>query len=79
MKPNCFSGFRVFVSGSSSALVYTGAAGALFISDGVVSEGPGNALPWRSAKGTVINQRDTAPELSTSLGSETPRDVGVTL
>lgn len=69
----------VFVSGSSGALVYSGAAGALFISDGVVSEGPGNALPRRSAKGTVINQWDTALEPSTSLGPETPRDAGVTL
>lgn len=41
--------------------MYSGAAGALFISNGVVSEGPGNALPWRSVKGTVINQWDTAP------------------
>lgn len=59
--------------------MYSGAAGALFISNGVVSEGPGNALPWHSAKGTVINQRDTAPEPSTSLGPETPWDAEVTL
>lgn len=59
--------------------MYSGAAGALFISNGVVSEGPGNALPRHSAKGTVINQWDTAPDPSTSLGHETPRDAEVTL
>lgn len=59
--------------------MYSGAAGALFISARVVSEGPGNALPRRSAKGTVINQWDAAQEPSTSLGPETPQDAGVTL